>query len=109
MHLVEDYALNLKIILTMQQLGCGKAGATIIGGLMSICKKSLNGTWVKIREELGKAQIQLGKEIVDENIHKEKKLAKEGKPEGPHVPCKHCGKFGHSQQRSSCSCGNTTF
>jgi hypothetical protein len=30
-HLVEDYLLNIKMILAMQQLGCGLAGTTVIG------------------------------------------------------------------------------
>jgi hypothetical protein len=67
-HLIEVYLLNLKTIMVMQQLGCGKAGGTIIGRLLLICNGPMSGTWTKIEGENGKAQIQLGKKIISKNV-----------------------------------------
>jgi hypothetical protein len=77
-HPVEDYALNIKMILmAMQQLGCGLADATIIGGLfLSICNNPLTGSWnLLLQEKLGNAQIDLVKDILDDNVEEEKKLS----------------------------------
>jgi hypothetical protein len=60
----------------MQQLGCGLAGMTIIGGLLSICNNPMAGTWNLLEEKLSKAQIDLGKVILDNNKEEEKKLSK---------------------------------
>jgi hypothetical protein len=75
MLLVEDYGLNIKMILAMQQLGCGMAGATVLVGLLSICNNPLNGTWTQLEENLGKTRIELGKDIIDEKVQEEKKLS----------------------------------
>jgi hypothetical protein len=64
------------VVLAMQQLHCGQAVVTMIGGLLSICSAPMSGMWTQIEEEIGKTQIKLGKEDITKNIHKEKKLSK---------------------------------
>jgi hypothetical protein len=75
-HLVEDYALNLNMVLVMQQLCCrGQAGMAFIGGLLSICNGTMEDGWTQIKEEIGKAQILFGKQIINDNIRHEKDLS----------------------------------
>jgi hypothetical protein len=51
-HLVEDYALNLKMVLAMQQLGCGQAGTLVIWGMLSIYTNRMGDDWTQIEEEI---------------------------------------------------------
>jgi hypothetical protein len=59
----------------MQQLGCSLAGATLIGELLSIYNNPMTGSWNLLEEKLGKAQIDLVKGILDNNVEVVKKLS----------------------------------
>jgi hypothetical protein len=74
-HPIGEYEVNQKIILLMQQLGSGRAGATILGGMLSIVPHAFDFQWAKLEEEIGVSQIILGNTILNENIMKEKELS----------------------------------
>jgi hypothetical protein len=76
-HLTSDYAVNTKIVLAMQQLGAGQAGASILGGMLSILPSALNGQWATLEEEIGKIQTVIGNSILNDNIKKEKALSQQ--------------------------------
>jgi hypothetical protein len=63
--------------LACQQFGGGWAAASIPGGLLSIVENAFHNTWTNIEETLAKAQIEVGKTTIGENIEKEKSLSKQ--------------------------------
>jgi hypothetical protein len=83
---VKDYIINYKIILAMQQVGCGQTGASILGGMLSICNNPFGNTWTPIEEEIGRSQIVLRNTILDENVSKEKEIS-EKEDKGCYVFC----------------------
>ena len=70
-HLVADYAINNQMILAMQQLGCGQAGAAVVGGMLSITPNAFHNTFTDIEVDIGKKQVAVGKKILEENVQKE--------------------------------------
>jgi hypothetical protein len=71
-HLTSDYNINNQVVLAMQQLGCGQAGAAVMGGMLSIAPSAFANTWTDMEVEIAAAQVSLGSDILDENIMKEK-------------------------------------
>jgi hypothetical protein len=69
----------MKMVLAMQQLGCGQAGAALVGGMLSIAPNVFDGQWSPLEEEIAKLQTTFGEKIIDENIEKEKKLSETNK------------------------------
>jgi hypothetical protein len=65
------------MVLAMQQLGCGQAGAAVVGGMLSIAPNVFNGKWSALEEEIAKIQTTLGETIIDENVEKEKQLSEQ--------------------------------
>jgi hypothetical protein len=45
-----DYISNIKIVLTMQQMGWGLAGAGILGGMLYIVPSALDSQWTPMEE-----------------------------------------------------------
>ena len=70
----------------MQQLGCGQAGAAVVGGMLSIAPNVFDGQWSPLEEEIAKLQTTFGEKIIDENVEKEKKLSETNK-EGQYLFC----------------------
>jgi hypothetical protein len=64
------------MVLAMQQMGCGQAGAAVLGGMLSIGTDVLKNTWTKLEEAIGAAQIRMANTVINENIEKEKALSK---------------------------------
>jgi hypothetical protein len=69
----------MKMVLAMQQLGCGQAGAAVVGGMLSIAPNVFDGQWSPLEEEIAKLQTTFGEKIIDENVEKEKKIPKQTK------------------------------
>ena len=71
-----DYAINRRLILAMQGIGCGGRETAEFCGIFGIT----NGyhTWPKhfcnLEKLIAKVQIDLGKEIINENLDEEKKI-----------------------------------
>ncbi len=74
-HAIEDYALNQKMIMSMQQVGSGRAGGAVLGGMLSIFVDPMASYWTDIEAEIGKAQVGLGKDILTANVEEEKSLS----------------------------------
>ena len=71
-HHDDDYALNVLIVLSLQQVGVGQAFGAVLGGLLSIFCNPMNNYWTPMECKIAKAQIGLGEDIMEENIVKEK-------------------------------------
>jgi hypothetical protein len=74
-HAIDDYALNQKMVLSMQQIGSGRVGAAVLGGMLSICVEPMQTYWSDIEAQMGQAQIGLGEDILLSNIEEEKRLS----------------------------------
>ena len=85
-HLVSDYSINNQVILAMQQVGCGQAGAAVVGGMLSITPNAFHNTFTDIEVEIGKKQVSAGTTILDENVEKEKLLSEVNK-DSQHLFC----------------------
>jgi hypothetical protein len=75
-HYLTDYSVNVKSILAMQQLGHGQAGASVVGASLGLVPNSMAFDWTSLEERIGVVQIALGRDIIAENILKEKALSK---------------------------------
>jgi hypothetical protein len=59
----------------MQQLGCGQAGAVVLGGMLLVTPNAFHNTFSDIEIQIGKHQIAAGTTILKENVKKEKQLS----------------------------------
>jgi hypothetical protein len=73
--LMSEYAMNLKMVLALQQMGQGKTGAGILGGMFSIIPEGLKNQWTELEEAIAQYQIALGTTILEENVKKEQLLS----------------------------------
>jgi hypothetical protein len=74
-HSVGDYAVNVKLVLALQQIGSGETAAGIIGGMLQIGVNLFRNTWTRLEEAIGAAQIIVANTVINENIKKEKELS----------------------------------
>ena len=58
-HVIDDYALNQKMILSMQQLGSGRVGGGVLGGMLSIFVDPIGSYWTDIEAQIGRVQVGL--------------------------------------------------
>ena len=61
--LMSEYALNIKMVLALQQMGQGKTGAGILGGMFSVIPEGLKNQWTELEEAIAQYQIALGTTI----------------------------------------------
>jgi hypothetical protein len=67
-----DYDINRQIVLACQQSGGGSRMASTFGSLISISRRSIwNRCFTQVEELIGKREIILGEEIMQENLHEE--------------------------------------
>jgi hypothetical protein len=67
-----DYDINRQVVLACQQSGGGAKMASTFGGIMSLTNRSVwMNSFSALEQLLGKAQIRLGKEILEQNLRDE--------------------------------------
>jgi hypothetical protein len=71
-HTIGEYALNVKMVLAMQQMGCAQAAGAVLGGMLSVGHNCFKNIWPKLEEKIGAMQVILGNTILEENLRKEK-------------------------------------
>jgi hypothetical protein len=71
-----DYEINRQVVLACQMSGDGARMASTFGGLMSLSRRSIwLDNFTDVEQEIGKAQIALGKKIIKENLQEEISLS----------------------------------
>jgi hypothetical protein len=71
-----DYEINRQVVLACQMSGGGARMASTFGGLMSLSRRSIwLDNFTDVEQEIGKAQIALGKKIIKENLQEEISLS----------------------------------
>jgi hypothetical protein len=69
---IGDYDINRQVVLACQQTGGGSQMASTFCGLMSISRRSgWNRCFTTVEEQLGKAIILLGEQIMKKNLENE--------------------------------------
>jgi hypothetical protein len=67
-----DYDINRQVVLACQQSGGGAGMAATFGGIMSLTRRSIwQNSFSALEQLLGTYQIQLGQEIVEQNLRDE--------------------------------------
>jgi hypothetical protein len=71
-----DYEINRQVVLACQMPGGGAQMASTFGGLMLLSRRSIwLDNFTDVEQEIGKAQIALGKKIIKENLQEEISLS----------------------------------
>jgi hypothetical protein len=71
-----DYELNMRLMLSIQQVGGGRMDAAVFGGMLNLAVNPCTNAWENIELECSKEEIRLGKEIIGENLSAEIGLTK---------------------------------
>jgi hypothetical protein len=67
-----DYEINRQVVLACQMPGGSARMASTFGGLMSLSRRSIwLDNFTDVEQEIGNAQIALGKNIIKENLQEE--------------------------------------
>ena len=70
-----DFKLNHRVVLGLQMSGNGRKEAAFLSGMMNINCNPMGKQWMPIQEGIGKAIIDIGKEVIEENLVEEMKLS----------------------------------
>jgi hypothetical protein len=68
------YELNGRFVLGMQHMGCGERDASILAGMLDLNVDPMQSAWSQIEQEIGVVEINIGKQIVVENVKLEAEL-----------------------------------
>jgi hypothetical protein len=71
-----DFLINHKLLLGFQLCGLGRTKAKIIRGMLNLANNPMAAHITPIQQELGLAILQLGNEVLEENLEREKILAR---------------------------------
>jgi hypothetical protein len=72
-----EFELNVKYLMGLQQCGAGENDAAVYAGMLDLAASPIHAGWTKLEEEIGLEEIQLGGEIIAENIELEKSITPE--------------------------------
>jgi hypothetical protein len=92
-----DYDLNMRLMLSIQQVGGGEMDAAIFGGMLNLPVNPCTNAWEKMELECSLHEISLGEEIIGENLREEIVLTKE-----QDNPPTNDGRVGISVQGDTC-------
>jgi hypothetical protein len=73
---MEDYNINIEVVLACQRVGIGGAGANKICDQLLGLSTNVFHRWTELEESICSALIKLGTKILKENLETEKKLSK---------------------------------
>jgi hypothetical protein len=66
-----SFELNTQFVLGLQQCGGGSNEAAVYTAMLDLLMNPYHNTWTKIEEEIAVAEVELGKQIVSDNIKQE--------------------------------------
>ena len=64
-----DFVLNRRLHLGLQLCGNGRQEGKILAGMLNLNVNPMKHCWTEVQEVLGKVLIQIGNEILEENLH----------------------------------------
>ena len=73
-----DFSVNQKLLLSLQMSGSGRTEAKIIPGMLNLANNPMSARITDMQQELGLAIVKIGKEVLRENLEKEKNLSPVG-------------------------------
>jgi hypothetical protein len=72
-----DFEINRRLYFGLQLSGMGRHDAMNVTGLLNLNVRSMYNRWTRMQETLAKALIQVGKEVLQENLQIEFNLSDE--------------------------------
>ena len=72
-----DFQINRRLLFGLQLSGMGRNDAMNITGMLNLNARSMYMRWTEVQEELGKAIIEVGKQVMLENLKIECNLSPE--------------------------------
>ena len=73
-----DFSVNQKLLLSLQLSGSGRTEAKIIPGMLNLANNPMAARITDMQHDLGLAILKVGKEVLRENLEKEKNLSPVG-------------------------------
>jgi hypothetical protein len=73
-----DFAINHQLLLGFQICGSGRTEVKIIPGMLNLANNPMAARITPMQQELGLAILQVGKEVLEENLEREKSLSEVG-------------------------------
>jgi hypothetical protein len=70
-----DFQINRRLVLGLQLCGNGRQDGSAVCGILKLNVNPMQRRWTQVQEQLGKAIIQVGLEILEENLHIECQLS----------------------------------
>jgi hypothetical protein len=64
-----DFEINKRLHLGLQLCGNGRHDGAILAGMLKLNVNPMRKRWTEVQESLSKAIIQIGGEVLDENLH----------------------------------------
>jgi hypothetical protein len=64
-----DFEINKRLHLGPQLGGSGRHDGVILAGMLKLNVNPMRARWTEVQESLVKAIIQIGGEVLDENLH----------------------------------------
>jgi hypothetical protein len=64
-----DFVLNRRLMLGLQLCGDGRQEGKILAGMLNLNVNPMKQRWTEVQEILGKVVIQIGVEVLAENLH----------------------------------------
>jgi hypothetical protein len=64
-----DFEINKRLHLGLQMGGNGRQEGAILAGMLKLNVNPMGARWTEVQESLAKAIIQIGGEVLDENLH----------------------------------------
>jgi hypothetical protein len=74
-----DFQINRRLIMALQLFGSGRHGGSIVTGMLNLNVNPMLARWTDYQDTIGKAIIQIGKDVVKENLQIECDLSPVGK------------------------------
>jgi hypothetical protein len=73
-----DFEINRRLQLGLQLCGDSRQEANVIAGMLKLNVNPMQRRWTDVQEELGVVIIQVGNEVLDQNLHIECMLSPVG-------------------------------
>ena len=76
-----DFEINRRLQLGLQLCGGGRQDGNILAGMLNLNVNPMKAKWTQVQEEIGNVIIDIGEEVLEENLHIECLLSPVGQDE----------------------------
>ena len=76
-----DFEINRRLQLGLQLCRDGRQEGKALAGMLNLNRNPMKNKWTEVQETIGKVIVDIGKEVLDENLHIECELSPVGQDE----------------------------